>query len=104
MGHQADLDMLRDGLSCIENAAGKLRSLLPLTESIAAGNACRGFFNAYFREQHARRGSLGGIGNTLQVFEENGYSVALGIEVGSRPRPSEVSSVPQDMIFALLSD
>lgn len=104
MGHEADLDTLRNGLSYIENAAGKLRSLLPLTESIAAGNACSGFFSAYFREHHARRRSLGGVGNTLQIFEENGYSVALGIEVGGRSRPSEVSSVPQDMIFALLSD
>jgi len=99
-----DLDMLRNVLSCTENNAGSLRSLLPLAESLASGNACRRFFNAYFHEQHARRGILGGIGNALKIFEENGYSVTLGIEVASRPRPREVCSVPQDMIVALLSD
>lgn len=104
MGIDSDLELLRNGLSCIEDAAGKLRSLLPMMESLAAGNACSRFFNEYFREQHARRGALGGIGNTLQIFEENGYSVALGIEVVGRTRPREVCSVPQDMIVALLSD
>jgi len=100
----ADLDTLRKELSCIENFAGELRSLLPLTESVAAGNACSRFFNAYFHEQHASRGVLAGVGNTLQIFEENGYSVNLGVEVAGRTRPSEVCSVPQDVIVALLSD
>lgn len=104
MGVGADLDMLRNGLCCTENGAGSLRSLLPLAESLASGDACSRFFNAYFHEHHAKRGMLGGIGNSLKIFEENGYSVTLGIEVVSRSRPSEVCSVPQDMIVALLSD
>lgn len=104
MDIDTDLDRLRKGLHSIENAAGELQSLVSLTASVAAGGACRRFFNDYLSQQNASNGVVAGVGRTLSILEENGYSVTLGIEAAGRSRPLELFSVPQDVVVALLSN
>ncbi len=104
MGVDTDLDGLRKGLICIGSASGQLQSLVQLTASLAAGTACHRFFNGYFLQRNEAGEVIGNTGSSLTIFEENGYSVALGVEVSGRSRPHETCSVSQDMIVALLSD
>ncbi len=104
MNPSVDMGRLQAALNNIRNAEGELVSMVPMVAEIAAGNSCAQFFADFFYRQNKGLPALGRVGNLLTIFEENGYSVALGVEAAGRARPQELCSVPQDCVIALVSD
>lgn len=95
---------LQAALNDTRNAEGELLSLVPMIAEIAAGNSCAQFFADYFYRQNKGQSALDRVGNLLPILDENGYSVALGVEAAGRTRPREMCSVPQDCVIALVSE
>lgn len=99
------LDDFRRVLDELDGAPGSLKTLEHAFDALLHSDDCARYFNERFKANHTQPGFMVSIsGQYLAIHESRHCTLSFGVESGAKPFANEITSIPNELLFGLVSE